>query len=153
MLKYPGTVRQKRDVLGGDKTVFQGILSDIRKVTAMSPVWGSQIKLACFREMRHYFLHEQLNIKVLLILEVHILKNNLIKSQRGPLRTAWADATAVSGRRLVCALGELGRAHPATISVWLHHPEAPLQASAVSWCERQDVKQMSLWSLPQKSVL
>lgn len=58
----------------------------------------------------------------------------------GPLGTARAGATGVSGKRAVPALGELGRAHPAALSVWLHHFEAPLQSSAASWCEKQDVK-------------
>lgn len=57
----------------------------------------------------------------------------------GPLRTAGADTTAVSGKRLECASRELGRAHLAAISVWLHHSKTLLQAPAVS-CERQDVK-------------
>lgn len=70
-----------------------------------------------------------------------------------PLGTAWADATAVSGKRLLCALRKLGRALLATISVWLHHSKALLQASAVGCCERQDVRQMSLWSLQQMPVL
>lgn len=55
------------------------------------------------------------------------------------MRTAGADTTAVSGKRLECASRELGRAHLAAISVWLHHSKTLLQAPAVS-CERQDVK-------------